>query len=131
MEEKKAEHHVSRRSFIKGAALGGGALAIAGMGSAKNAYAAAPPKKWDKETEVIVVGGGGAGKPILPGLDGLHEALAASQITDLYPVPHQRTDALPAEFSSGPALQQPLRCADVVEAAEVLFNAASAQKLTT
>lgn len=61
MEEKKAEHHVSRRSFIKGAALGGGALAIAGMGSAKNAYAAAPPKKWDKETEVIVVGGGGAG----------------------------------------------------------------------
>ena len=81
--------------------------------------------------EGLDVGGGGAGKPILPGLDGLHEALVASQITDLYPVPHQRTDALPAEFSSGPALQQPLRRADVVEAAEGLFNAAPAQKLTT
>ena len=83
------------------------------------------------DDQLVDVGGGGAGKPILPGLDGLHEALVASQITDLYPVPHQRTDALPAEFSSGPALQQPLRCADVVEAAEGLFNAAPAQKLTT
>ena len=83
------------------------------------------------DDQLVDVGGGGAGKPILPGLDGLHEALVASQITDLYPVPHQRTDALPAEFSSGPALQQPLRRADVVEAAEGLFNAAPAQKLTT
>ena len=83
------------------------------------------------DDQLVDVGGGGAGKPVLPGLDGLHEALVASQITDLYPVPHQRTDALPAEFSSGPALQQPLRCADVVEAAEGLFNAAPAQKLTT
>ena len=52
---------LSRRSFIKGAAIGTGAFAMAGIGGAKEAYGVPPPKKWDMETDVLVLGFGGAG----------------------------------------------------------------------
>jgi fumarate reductase flavoprotein subunit len=64
------KHHnrsrVSRRDFVKGAAVGAGALAGASA-LASCAPTATPsggaglPEKWDKEADVVVVGGGGAG----------------------------------------------------------------------
>lgn len=50
---------VTRRDFIKTAALAAGAVAV---GSLTNESAmAAVPKKWDLETDVVVIGLGGAG----------------------------------------------------------------------
>ena len=59
---------VSRREFVKGAAVGAGALAgTSVLASCSPAAAPAPggaaelPATWDKEVDVVVVGGGGAG----------------------------------------------------------------------
>lgn len=75
---------LDRRSFLKGAALLGGASAVAGLAgcapsaansqssgktSARDTFEAAaapippvePPKSWDEETEIIVVGSGAGG----------------------------------------------------------------------
>jgi len=54
------ERKLSRRGFMKGAAIGTGALAMAGMGM-KDSHAAPIPKKWDMEADVVVAGYGGAG----------------------------------------------------------------------
>jgi len=61
MNEKKIKDGITRRVFIKGAALGTGAIAVAGLGGLSETHAEPPPKKWDVEADVIVVGGGGAG----------------------------------------------------------------------
>jgi len=55
--EKKS---LSRRGFLKGAAIGAGALAVGDL-ALQNAQAAPIPKKWDMEADVIVAGYGGAG----------------------------------------------------------------------
>jgi urocanate reductase len=57
-DEKKKS--ISRRGFLKGAAASAGALAMAG-GMVGVSQAAVPPKKWDRKTDIIVVGAGGAG----------------------------------------------------------------------
>jgi flavocytochrome c len=57
---KETKSNFSRRDFIKTTVVGAGATALAGLG-AKEVWAAPPPKRWDKETDVLVVGGGGAG----------------------------------------------------------------------
>ncbi len=60
-----AQSKISRRDFIKGAAVG--AVTVAGAGTlsalgARPAYAQTTvPAKWDYETDVVVVGYGGAG----------------------------------------------------------------------
>lgn len=51
---------ISRRKFLKTAAVGAGAVAMAG-GISGIGEAAAAPKKWDREADVVVVGSGGAG----------------------------------------------------------------------
>ena len=56
-EQKKS---IKRRDFIKGALIGTGALAFTGFGS-EITEAAAAPKKWDAEADVIILGFGGAG----------------------------------------------------------------------
>ena len=56
-DEKKS---FSRRGFIKGAAVGAGALAVSGI-VLKDAQAAPVPQKWDMEADVVVAGFGGAG----------------------------------------------------------------------
>jgi len=61
---EKRTKDVSRRSFLKGTALG--AVAIAGSGvlagcTATPAVESGLPEKWDKETDVVVIGFGGAG----------------------------------------------------------------------
>jgi len=63
MKQENAKKDLTRRSFIKGAALGAGAVAAAGIGigGTKDVPAALPPKKWDKEANVVVVGYGDAG----------------------------------------------------------------------
>ena len=58
MDSKK--NGLSRRDLLKGMALGTGAIALGGI-TPKVAEAAKMPKKWDLETDVIVVGYGGAG----------------------------------------------------------------------
>ncbi len=56
-EEKK----LTRREFIKGAAVAGAAAATAGTLGVTPAMAAGVPDKWDKEVDVIVCGTGFAG----------------------------------------------------------------------
>jgi len=51
---------LSRRKFLKSAAIGAGAVAMAG-GIAGVPEAAAAPKKWDRTTDVLIAGAGGAG----------------------------------------------------------------------
>jgi len=59
---EKEQKGMSRREFIKGAAIGAVALAGSGaLASCKPAPPAELPEKWDKETDVVVVGYGGAG----------------------------------------------------------------------
>jgi succinate dehydrogenase/fumarate reductase flavoprotein subunit len=59
MDSQKSQKGFSRRGFIKGAAIGIGA-AVAGVGL-KEASAVLPPKKWTMETDIVIVGFGGAG----------------------------------------------------------------------
>ncbi len=61
-EGKMSEKKLSRREFIKDAAVAGAAIAAAGTFIPEPVLAApGVPEKWDKETDVIVVGYGGAG----------------------------------------------------------------------
>ena len=64
--EKEQPRRVSRRDFVKGAAVGAGTLAGASaLASCAPAAAPAPggniPEQWDEETDVVIVGYGGAG----------------------------------------------------------------------
>jgi succinate dehydrogenase/fumarate reductase flavoprotein subunit len=61
MGEKGMKKDLTRRGFIKGAALGAGAMAVAGLGGATDANAVPPPKRWDMEADVVVVGFGAGG----------------------------------------------------------------------
>lgn len=60
MDEVTTTKGISRRSVLKGAAIGLGA-AMAGIGLKDAQAALPPPKKWDMETDVVIVGFGGAG----------------------------------------------------------------------
>lgn len=63
MSEKTGEKKVTRRTFLKSAVAGAGVAAVAGL-SSERSFAAAPssiPRKWDYETDVLVLGMGGAG----------------------------------------------------------------------
>jgi urocanate reductase len=64
-EDKERPIKVSRRDFVKGAALGagllGGAGALASCGTAAAPTAPGIPASWDKEADVVIVGGGGTG----------------------------------------------------------------------
>jgi fumarate reductase flavoprotein subunit len=59
MFEKRKREGVTRRGFLKGAAVGSAAVMINGLVSSES-YAKMP-KKWDLETDIVVIGGGGAG----------------------------------------------------------------------
>lgn len=56
-----SENRLTRREFIKDAAIASAAVATAGMFGARPLAAAPIPSKWDYETDVVVVGGGGSG----------------------------------------------------------------------
>ncbi|MGV8082267.1 MAG: FAD-dependent oxidoreductase [Coriobacteriia bacterium] len=60
---KRPSDGVSRRDFVKGALAASGAVAAGGLLTAcsQKAQANLLPDKWDKETDIVVVGGGGAG----------------------------------------------------------------------
>lgn len=64
-EQKERPINVSRRDFVKGAALGAGLLtgagALASCGTAAAPAAPGVPESWDRETDVVIVGYGGAG----------------------------------------------------------------------
>jgi flavocytochrome c len=61
-EQKQEPRTVSRRDFVKGAAVGAAALAGAGaLGGCSSDAPAELPKKWDEETDVVVIGTGFAG----------------------------------------------------------------------
>lgn len=62
MSEKETKNGLSRRNFIKSTAAGAGAVALLGLGPLEaEAKRAAPPRKWTRETDVLVIGYGGAG----------------------------------------------------------------------
>ena len=60
MTEKDTRKGVSRRSFIKNTVIGAGTIALAGVAAAPT-QAAPIPKKWDMDSDVVVIGFGGAG----------------------------------------------------------------------
>ncbi len=63
--EKEDVIKMSRRDFVKGAAIGAGLLtgasALAGCGTAAAPAASGIPDQWDKEADVVIIGGGGTG----------------------------------------------------------------------
>ena len=61
-DEQQEKNQISRRAVLKGAVGLSVATAAGGVGlRVGEAQAAKPPKKWDREVDVLVVGGGGAG----------------------------------------------------------------------
>ena len=65
---EKDKKGFTRREFLKGAAVASAAVASAGMLSACGAKPTTPvapsvPEKWDREADVVVVGGGATGIP--------------------------------------------------------------------
>ena len=61
-EQKDKKRNLSRRDFVKTAAGGVGAAALAGV-APNEAHAQARAVKWDKEADIVVVGAGAAGLP--------------------------------------------------------------------
>ena len=60
MAQDHDDNVATRRQFIKGTAAGVGALAMMG-GVSKNSHASPPPRKWDREVNVLVAGAGVSG----------------------------------------------------------------------
>jgi succinate dehydrogenase/fumarate reductase flavoprotein subunit len=61
MFDEKAKKQVSRRRFLKGAAIAAPGVAAASVLDVLPQASAAIPKKWDKETDVVVIGTGFGG----------------------------------------------------------------------
>ena len=63
MSEDKARKEVSRRDFLKGAVMGAGAAALAGLGPAEidSLPLTQVPRKWDYDADIVVLGTGLAG----------------------------------------------------------------------
>ena len=80
---KRKKKDLSRRDFIKKTAIGAGTAAMIGLG-AKPAKSqdAAPVKKWDKETDVVIIGTGFAG--LVAGITA-HDAGAEALILEKAP----------------------------------------------
>ena len=63
-EEEKKDNKISRRQFLKRAAVAGTAVAAGGLMEGKPASAAkAPAIKWSREADVVVIGAGATGFP--------------------------------------------------------------------
>ena len=66
-EEEKKNGRMSRRQFLKRTAVAGAAAAFGGGLAAKDspvwAAATKPPVKWDRESDVVVIGSGATGLP--------------------------------------------------------------------
>lgn len=60
MDEKESKKGLTRRGFIKGAAIGLGATTMVAGFDPKDVTAKVP-KKWDVVADIVVVGAGGAG----------------------------------------------------------------------
>ena len=64
MKEMKGQGRMTRRSFMKGATVAGGAIAgvamLGGMAESKPTPGSGK-KKWDREADVVIVGSGAAG----------------------------------------------------------------------
>lgn len=60
MTKTETKKGINRREFIKGATAGAGVAALSKL-TAKEAKAEPPPKEWQKETDVVIVGAGGGG----------------------------------------------------------------------
>lgn len=61
MANEKQKEGVTRRDFMKVAAVGAGGAGVAVLGFSSEAKAAAPPAKWDATTDVVVAGAGVGG----------------------------------------------------------------------
>jgi succinate dehydrogenase/fumarate reductase flavoprotein subunit len=61
-EQKDKKRNLSRRDFVKTAAAGVGAAALAGV-APNEAEAQGKAVKWDREADIVVVGAGAAGLP--------------------------------------------------------------------
>jgi len=59
--KKNSSEGISRRDFVKGTAMGVGALGLGAMRTPEAEARVGAPPKWDLEADVIIVGFGGAG----------------------------------------------------------------------
>ncbi|HPN24782.1 MAG TPA: flavocytochrome c [Syntrophales bacterium] len=60
MDEKEDKKGLTRRGLIKCTAIGAGVIALGGFGI-REVKAVPPPKKWDRETDIVIVGSGFSG----------------------------------------------------------------------
>jgi succinate dehydrogenase/fumarate reductase flavoprotein subunit len=60
MKKREIQKGLSRRDFLKGAAIGAGAAVLCGL-APKASGASQLPQRWDEEADVVVVGYGAAG----------------------------------------------------------------------
>ena len=60
--DPETKKSLSRRDFVRAAAAGVGAAAVTGLG-APQAEAQGRQPRWDKQADVVVVGGGACGLP--------------------------------------------------------------------
>jgi len=61
MANEKKKEGVTRRDFMKVAAVGAGGAGVVALGFSSEAKAAVPPTKWDMTTDVVVAGAGVGG----------------------------------------------------------------------
>jgi len=61
MDKGNPDHQVSRRRFLRNAAIAAPGIAAAKISSAAAQSSAGIPRKWDKEADVVVIGSGFAG----------------------------------------------------------------------
>ena len=62
-DDKDRKNAVTRRQFLKTSALVGTGVAAGGLIPGGPASAAEPPAKWQKETDIVVIGAGATGLP--------------------------------------------------------------------
>ncbi len=100
----KNNEGMSRRGFIRNAVLGAGIVTAAGLGAGKAmAFPPPLPKKWDRQTDVLIVGAGGAG------LSAAIEAARAGakvMVTEKQPVPGGSTAISGGQFTLAPTPMQ-------------------------
>ena len=112
----KTTEGMSRRGFIRNAALGAGLVTIAGLGAGR-AMALPLPKKWDRQTDVLIVGAGGAG---------LSAAIEASKagakvlVLEKQPVAGGSTAICGGQFTVAPTPMQKEQ--GINDSAELFYN---------
>ena len=84
MSEEKAQNRISRRDFLRGAAAGAGAVALAELAPKEaEAHGVHVPARWDLEGEVVIIGSGGGMAAAIEARDAGSDALILEKTSKL------------------------------------------------